>query len=197
VASKITKVCRMQKSESEIAILQRAKDITIEVQRAAAAILRVGISTQEVIDFIDKAHTKAGIINGSSFCIVLFGEDTQYPHGVAEPKVLEDNEMVLVDTGCQLFGYHSDITRSYVFGEPNEKHIKIWDLEKAAQAAAFHAAQLGATCGAVDAAARRVIANGGLSPNYDLPGLPHRVGHGTGLDIHEEPYLLRHNPQEL
>ncbi|MCV6628482.1 MAG: Xaa-Pro peptidase family protein [Flavobacteriaceae bacterium] len=197
VASKITTVCRMQKSESEIALLQKAKDITIEVQQAAAAILRVGISAQEVIDFIDNAHVKAGIPSGSYFCIVLFGADTQYPHGVAQPKTLQENEMVIIDTGCQLHGYISDITRSYVFGVPNKKQTEIWNLEKAAQEAAFHAAQLGATCGAVDAAARRVIANGGLSPNYDLPGLPHRVGHGTGLDIHEPPYLVRQNPQEL
>lgn len=190
-AQQITSACRMQKSKNEIAIIQRAKDITMEVQRAAARILKPGITVSEVTDFINKAHIKAGISSGSYFCIVLFADDTQYPHGVSVPQPLKENDAVIVDTGCRLEGYLSDITRSYAFGEPSEEYKTIWDLEQKTQFAAFEAAQIGASCGSVDDAARKTLAEAGLSPNYDLPGLPHRVGHGTGLDIHEYPYLVR------
>lgn len=190
-AQSITSACRMQKSESEIAIIQRAKDITMEVQRATAKILRPGITVDEVVDFVNKAHIKAGIASGSYFCIVLFGEDTQYPHGVSVPLPLQENQAVIVDTGCKLHGYISDITRSYVFGRPTEEYRRIWNTEQQVQLAAFEAAKLGVSCGSVDDAARKKLAEAGLSPDYDLPGLPHRVGHGTGLDIHEYPYLVR------
>jgi Xaa-Pro dipeptidase len=190
-AESITAGCRMFKSAAEIALLQRVHDITLEVLRAAARILHPGISTNAVVEFIHEAHVRCGIPSGSYFCIVLFGEDSQYPHGVSAPRDLRDNEVVLVDTGCQLEGYISDITRTYVYGTPSNRHREIWNLEKAAQKAAFEAAQLGSTCSSVDTAAREVLAAAGLSPDYELPGLPHRVGHGTGLDIHEHPYLMR------
>ena len=189
--------CRMQKSPAEIAIIQRAKDITLSVHKAVAKILRPGISVAEVTHFINEAHKKAGIASGSYFCIVLFGEDSQYPHGVQTPQNLVENEIVLIDTGCKLLGYISDITRTYVYGTPTKRHREIWDLEKAAQKAAFNAAQLGVSCNNVDAAARKTIAAGGLDKDYALPGLPHRVGHGTGLDIHEQPYLVRGNQTTL
>ncbi|GGF29313.1 M24 family metallopeptidase [Flavobacterium limi] len=187
----ITSACRMQKSKNEIAIIQQAKDITMEVQRAAARILRPGITVSEVTDFINKAHIKAGIASGSYFCIVLFADDTQYPHGVSVPQTLKENEAVIIDTGCRLEEYLSDITRSYVYGTPSDEYKTIWNLEKKAQQTAFEAAQIGATCGSVDDAARKTLAEAGLSADYNLPGLPHRVGHGTGLDIHEYPYLVR------
>ena len=190
-AQNITSACRMHKSKNEIAIIQKAKDITMEVQRAAARILRPGITVSEVRDFINKAHIKAGIPSGSYFCTVLFADDTQYPHGVSVPQPLKENEAVLVDTGCRLQGYLSDITRSYVYGTASEEYKTIWNLEKEVQHAAFEAAKIGASCGSVDDAARKKLAEAGLGPDYDLPGLPHRVGHGTGLDIHEYPYLVR------
>ena len=190
-AQQITSACRIQKSKNEIAIIQKAKDITLEVQKATARILRPGITVSEVTDFIHKAHIKAGIASGSYFCIVLFADDTQFPHGVSVPQALKENEAVIVDTGCKLEGYISDITRSYVYGNPSDEYRVIWNLEKKVQLAAFEAANLGSTCGSVDDAARKTLAAAGLSPDYDLPGLPHRVGHGTGLDIHEYPYLVR------
>jgi Xaa-Pro dipeptidase len=189
-AKVITAGCRMQKSETEIALMQRVKDITLKVQQSAARILYEGISTKEVTDFIHKAHIKMGAVNGSYFCIVLFGEDSAFPHGVKTPKNLEYNDMVLIDTGCQIDGYISDITRSYVFGEANEKQRQIWQIEKEAQAQAFAAAQLGQACSVVDKAARDYLTQVGLGPDYNLPGLPHRTGHGIGLDIHEWPYLV-------
>ncbi|MBS7254076.1 M24 family metallopeptidase [Flavobacterium branchiicola] len=192
-AQPITAGCRMHKSDNEIAIIQQAKDITMVVLKAAARILHPGIEAKTVIDFVNNAHIKAGIPSGSFFCIVLFSDDSQYPHGVSAPQNLKDNDIVLIDTGCRLEGYLSDITRTFVYGTPTEAHRKIWNLEKATQKAAFDAAQIGATCGSVDDAARKVLSEAGLSGDYEIPGLPHRVGHGTGLDIHEYPYLVRGN----
>ena len=189
-AKVVTAACRMQKSENEIALMQNVKDITLEVHKSAAKILYEGITTKEVEDFIHQAHIKMGAAKGSYFCIVLFGQDSAYPHGVKSPNPLDKNDMVLIDTGCQIEGYISDITRSYVFGEPNERQRQIWQLEKESQAQAFAAAQLGQNCSQVDKAARDYIAQQGLGPNYELPGLPHRTGHGIGLDIHEWPYLV-------
>ncbi len=193
----VTAGCRMYKSDAEIALLQRAKDITLAVHKAAARIMKQGIAAKTVIDFVHEAHIRSGIPSGSYFCSVLFGEDSQYPHGVPAPQPLQNNDIVLVDTGCQLHGYISDITRTYVYGTPSARHREIWQLEQDAQAAAFDAAQLGATCASVDQAARDVIEAAGLGPEYKLPGLPHRTGHGTGLDIHEHPYLVRSDTRPL
>ncbi|WP_371185370.1 M24 family metallopeptidase [Thalassotalea maritima] len=195
-AKPITAGCRMQKSDSEIALLQRAKDMTLEVHKAAARILREGITTSEVEAFIDRAHRALGAPQGSYFCIVLFGADSAYPHGVAKPKTLEQGDIVLIDTGCQVEGYNSDITRTYVFGEPNERQRQVWQHEKQAQLQAFAAAQNGAPCANVDIAARDYLIQQGYGPEYNLPGLPHRTGHGIGLDIHEWPYLVKsdHTP---
>ncbi len=196
-ATQVTAGCRMVKSAAELALLQRAKDMTLLVHRQVAGILHSGISAAEVTDFIHRAHLAVGAPAGSYFCIVLFGEDTAYPHGVARPKCLEDGDMVLIDTGCQLQGYNSDITRSYVFGEPTQRQREVWNAERDAQQAAFEAAQPGRACGEVDAAARRVLESQGFGPGYALPGLPHRTGHGIGLDIHEWPYLVRGNQTTL
>lgn len=177
---------RMRKSAEELALMQRAKNMTLEVQKAAASILREGISTTEVAEFIHQAHRKVGA-PGSTFCIVLFGAASAFPHGVKHAQVLKGGDMVLIDTGCQLHGYQSDITRSYVFGMPSTRQREFWAMERDAQLAAFDAARLGQPCEAVDAAARRSLeANG-----HRLPGLPHRTGHGIGLDVHEGPYLVR------
>lgn len=187
----ITASCRMIKTESEIALLQRAKDMTMVVHRAVAKILTVGITTSQVTDFINKAHIKLGALKGSSFCIVLFGQDTAYPHGVKEPKTLDINDMVLIDTGCLVQGYNSDITRSYVFGEATQKQCAVWLHERTAQIHGFEAAQISSPCEAVDVAARNYLETQGYGPDYQVPGLPHRTGHGVGLDIHEWPYLVR------
>ncbi|QBY03031.1 aminopeptidase P family protein [Thalassotalea sp. HSM 43] len=189
-AKVVTAGCRMQKSAAEIALLQRAKDMTLEVHKAAARILRQGITTKEVESFINEAHKRLGAPAGSYFCIVLFGEDSAYPHGVANPKALEHNDIVLIDTGCQLHGYNSDITRTYVFGEANQRQRQVWQDEKDAQLKAFAAAQIGQPCSVADKAARDFLCEQGYGPDYNLPGLPHRTGHGIGLDIHEWPYLV-------
>lgn len=188
-AKPVTAHCRMRKSAAEIALMQRAKDMTMQVHKAAASILREGITTAEVTQFIDRAHKKVGA-SGSYFCIVLFGEASAYPHGVSYQQTLKKGDVVLIDTGCKFKDYISDITRSYVFGEPTARQREVWNAEKAAQQAAFDAAQLGVPCGDVDRAARASLEAAGFGPGYALPGLPHRTGHGIGMDVHEWPYLV-------
>ena len=193
----VTAGCRMIKSKAEIAIMQHAMNITLEVQKAAALILRVGISSAEVTAFIHEAHKRYGVSNGSYFCIVLFGVDSSFPHGVKSPKNLEYGEVVLIDTGCVLHDYISDITRTYVYGDISDEQRRIWNIEKETQLAAFAAAQLGSTCSNVDKASRVVLESHNLGPEYTLPGLPHRTGHGIGLDIHEWPYIVSNDDTEL
>jgi Xaa-Pro dipeptidase len=195
-ASGVTAHCRMHKSASELALIQRAMDMTLAVHQATASILHEGITTTEVEQFIHDAHKKVGA-SGSYFCIVLFGKATSFPHGVKDPQVLKPGDLVLIDTGCKLHGYLSDITRTYSFGGASEKQARLWQAEKDAQLAAFVAAANGSPCGDVDAAARVSLESAGLGPDYDLPGLPHRTGHGIGMDIHEWPYLVKGNPQPL
>ena len=182
---------RRCKSPAEIALMTRAKAITLEVHRRAWQSLTPGVLASEVTRFIDQQHRALNAGTGSSFCIVSFGEDTSLPHGGETDRTLSQGDMVLIDTGTTLDGYNSDITRSYVFGEATPRVRRIWDIEKEAQGAAFAAAALGRPCESVDAAARAVLVSHGLGPNYQLPGTPHRTGHGIGLDIHEGPYLVR------
>lgn len=189
-AADIVLGARACKDADELALMQATKTATIEVHKAAARILRPGISTGDVTEFIHAAHKAVGAPGGSTFCIVLFGPDTAFPHGVARPKSLDEGDVVLIDTGCAIHGYQSDITRTYVFGTPTDRQREIWDAEKACQIAAFNAARIGTPCAAVDAAARAEAERHGLGPGYALPGIPHRTGHGIGLDIHESPYLV-------
>ncbi|MFI5014004.1 MAG: M24 family metallopeptidase [Hyphomicrobiales bacterium] len=189
--SVVTGGCRKIKSPAEIALIKGAMELTLEVQRATARILKEGITTLEVADFISKAHLRLGADAAPNVSIVLFGEPTAYPHGVPYPQTLKTGDMVLIDIGATLHGYQSDLTRSYVFGTPSRRQREIWGIEKRATEAAFAAARLGASCESVDAAARSVIEAAGLGPGYALPGLPHRTGHGIGLDIHEEPYIVK------
>lgn len=181
---------RMRKSAAELALMQQAKDMTLEVHRRAARILAPGIRASEVKRFIDQAHRALGGL-GSTFCAVQFGRATAFPHGLPGDQQLEENQLVLIDTGTTVEGYHSDITRSYAFGQVDSEIASLWALEKEAQAAAFDAVKPGAPCESVDAAARVVLEKAGLGPDYRLPGLPHRTGHGIGLAIHEPAYLVR------
>jgi len=182
---------RARKSEAEIALMTRAKALTLEAQRRAHGSLRAGMRGSEVAAFIDRQHRALGADGGNTFCIVSFGADTSLPHGGEGDPELREGDVVLIDTGCALDGYNADITRTYVFGEPTPEVRRIWELEHAAQAAAFEAARLGEPCEAVDAAVRAFLKSSGLGPDYQVPGTPHRTGHGIGLDIHEAPNLVR------
>jgi Xaa-Pro dipeptidase len=187
----------MIKSAAEIALIKKAMELTVVVQAATARILREGMTTTEVSEFIKQAHVALGFDAPPNFSIVLFGEPTAYPHGVPYPQTLKEGDVVLVDCGAKLHGYQSDITRTYVFGEPNGRQREIWDVQKRSQSAVFAAAKLGAPCESLDAAARKVIEGAGLGPGYALPGLPHRAGHGIGLDVHEEPYIVKGDTTKL
>jgi Xaa-Pro dipeptidase len=183
--------CRQIKSAAELALMAEAKTITLDVHRRAAAILHPGIRASEVKRFIDSAHRAGGADQGSSFCAVQFGRATAYPHGLPGDQALEEGDVVLIDTGCLVRGYHSDITRTYVFGEAKPDVRRIWEIEQEAQAEAFAAVRPGVTCETIDAVARGVLERYDLGPDYRLPGLPHRTGHGIGLSIHEPAYLVR------
>lgn len=183
--------CRMIKSPAELALMSQAKAMTLEVHRRACAILAEGITTTEVRRFIDQAHRALGADDGSSFCAVQFGVASAYPHGLPGEQKLAQGDLVLIDTGCRVQGYNSDITRTYVFGEATQDQRRVWEVEKRAQAAAFAAVKPGVSCEEIDAVARRVLESEGFGPDYHLPGLPHRTGHGIGLSIHEAPYLVR------
>ena len=189
-ASPVVDGCRTIKSATELALLQEAKNITLEVHRRTAAILREGISASEVRKFIDDAHRALGG-QGSSFAIVQFGASTAFPHGLPGESYLAEGDVVLIDIGTTVDGYNSDITRTYFWGNASDEVRRIWDLEHAAQQAAFDAVEPGKPCEEIDAAARQVLEKGGLGPDYRLPGLPHRTGHGVGLALHEPAYLVR------
>ena len=196
-AASIIDGCRMCKSATELALMQHACDITLQVHRLAAGIAHEGIGTDELVRFIDEAHRALGADGGSTFCIVQFGHATAFPHGIPGVQHLRKGELVLIDTGCSVEGYNSDVTRTWIFGEANAEQLRIWNLERAAQQAAFDAVRPGVACEAVDQAARTVLEAAGLGPDYRLPGLPHRTGHGCGLSIHEAPYLVRGNALSL
>ncbi|MGO9933518.1 MAG: M24 family metallopeptidase [Steroidobacteraceae bacterium] len=187
----IIDACRMIKSDVELALMRQAKAMTLEVQRRAARILAPGIKASDVRYFIDSAHRQLGADGGSYFCAVQFAEASSYPHGVPGDQTLSEGDVVLIDTGCQVDGYHSDITRTYVYGEPTAEIKRVWAIEKSAQQAAFDAVRPGVACEAIDGAARSFLEQSGFGPGYRLPGLPHRTGHGIGLSIHEPPYLVR------
>lgn len=196
-STRIATACRMTKSEHEIALIRQAMNMTLRIQAAAARILHEGIGTRQVQSFINAAHLAAGFDGPCPFNIVLFGEASAYPHGVPYPQTLKPGDVVLVDTGSALHGYRSDITRAYVFGEPTERQRFLWNTVKASQAAAFAVAKPGVPCGALDDAARKVIVDAGFGPGYKVPGLPHRVGHGLGMDGHEDPYFVKGNTLPL
>ena len=188
-AAPIIDGCRATKSPAELALMQQAKAMTLEVQRRAARALTPGVKASAVRRFIDEAHKAIGSA-GSTFCIVQFGASSAFPHGLPQDDILQDGDMVLIDTGCAVQGYNSDITRSYVFGTPDAEQRRVWEIEREAQQAAFDVVRPGLACEAVDRAARDVLERHGLGPGYALPGLPHRTGHGIGLSIHEGPYLV-------
>ena len=195
LATPVTAGCRMIKSATEIALMQRANDITIEAYKAAFATLREGITQTDFGRNIRAAFDALGAPGGSAG--VQFGKYTAFPHGSSTPQQLKEGDVVMVDGGCSIEGYQSDITRTTVFGKASQRQIDVWNLEKTAQTAAFKAAQVSATCESVDAAARKVITDAGFGPDYKVPGLPHRTGHGIGMDGHEWTNFVRGNKTPL
>ena len=194
-ADPVTIPCRAYKSPAEIALMQRAMDINLEAFKVAVSLLREGMSRFELESLVTSSHRALG--GEENFIDCQFGQHTAYPHGSPEPTRLKEGDVVLMDGGCTVEGYWSDMTRTFVFGRPTQRQRDVWQVEKEAQAAAFAAAQVGAPCEAVDAAARRVITAAGFGPGYKTPGLPHRTGHGLGLDIHEWHHIVQGNQTPL
>jgi Xaa-Pro dipeptidase len=194
LATPVTAGCRTIKSPAEIANMQYANDITIAGFRAGLATLREGMTQGDLATNITAAFRQ---MNASGDVAVSFGKYTAFPHGSIEPQQLREGDVVQIDDGVSWNGYQSDITRTTVFGKPTPRQIDVWNLEKKAQAAAFAAAQVGATCESVDAAARKVITDAGFGPGYKVPGLPHRTGHGIGMDGHEWTNFVKGNKTKL
>ncbi len=190
LATPVTAGGRMIKSPAEIALMQRANDITIAAYKAAWQTLHEGMSQEELARNITTAFQNLGADGDVS---VQFGKYTAFPHGSATPQHLKEGDVVMIDDGVKVEGYTADITRTGVFGTPTQRQRDVWELERNAQDAAFAAARIGVPCEDVDAAARKVITAAGFGPGYAVPGLPHRTGHGIGLDGHEWTYFVKGN----
>ncbi|ULQ52783.1 M24 family metallopeptidase [Flavihumibacter fluvii] len=188
--------CRLVKSPAELALMQKANDITLAAIKMGISQLKEGMAPPELSAIINKAQAQLG--GDPDFALCLFGEASAFPHGTKVPRTLRKGDIVLMDCGCKVHGYCSDITRTVVYGAaPTQRQQEIWNLEKKAQAAGFAAAKIGVPCGYVDAAARKVITDAGFGPGYKTPGLPHRTGHGIGMDGHEWGNMVKDNPLVL
>jgi Xaa-Pro aminopeptidase len=191
-ADDVTARCRRVKSPHEIELIRLANQITLKAFDVALKSLKEGMTHLELGAVIASAHRELGAPGGA---LVLFGEHSASPHGTVAPQKLREGDVVLVDGGCSVEGYKSDITRTTVFGKPSDRQRQVWEIEHRAQAAALKAARPGVACEDVDAAARKVIVDSGFGPDYKY--FTHRVGHGIGLDGHEWTYLVRGNKTRL
>jgi Xaa-Pro dipeptidase len=188
----VTAGCRAIKSAAELALMQLANTITLSVYKAAYEAGAPGMTTAEFAALVTKGFTQCGV-TGAISCQT--GEWSALPHGSIKPQVIRENQIVLIDDGCTLEGYSSDISRTFVYGKATDRQKKIFDVVHAAQAAALAAGKVGAPCHAVDDAARKVVTDAGFGPDYKT--FLHRLGHGIGMDGHEWPYLVRGNTLPL
>ncbi|HVU96935.1 MAG TPA: Xaa-Pro peptidase family protein [Puia sp.] len=194
-ADPVTATCRMIKSPAELALMQKANDITVAAYKACIALLHEGMTPADFSSTAENAFSRLGVRGGLS---ANFGQASAFPHGSIQTQHLQKGDVVLMDDGCKVQGYCSDISRCIVFGaEPTKRQREVWELEKRAQAAGFAAAKVGAPCENVDLAARKVITDAGFGPGYKIPGLPHRTGHGIGMDIHEWGNMVMGNKTPL
>jgi len=185
----IVDACRMIKSPAELALMQAASDVTLGALRHVHANLQAGMTAQDVRAMMDAATLALGG-HGIEFTLTLLNEASAYPHGSRKPQVVREGSTVLMDCGCNVHGYQSDITRTWVFGEPSAKQRKVWATVKQGQELALDTARPGVPAGVIDDKVRAFYETEGWGPGYRLPGLPHRTGHGIGLDGHEAPYLV-------
>jgi Xaa-Pro dipeptidase len=195
-ATPVTAGCRMIKSAHEIALMRLASQVTLAAYEAAYRALRPGMTQRDVSGLIDAAYGRLGFPGDAS---VMVDEFTAYPHGSTTPQVIRESSIIMIDDGCTVEGYQSDITRTFVMGKASgpagDKMKKVFDIVLRAQSAALATARPRAECGSVDAAARKVITDAGFGPDYKY--FTHRLGHGMGMDGHEWPYLVRGNPTKL
>ncbi|HEV7231024.1 MAG TPA: Xaa-Pro peptidase family protein [Bacteroidia bacterium] len=191
-ATPVTAGCRSIKSAHEIELMQIANDITAQVYTEAVKQLQEGMTEKEFGKIISRLFSQAGVQGGA---LVLFGEASAYPHGLVKENRLKQGDIVLIDGGCSVEGYESDITRTTVFGKPTEKMKEVWAIVREAQDAALKAAKPGIPAEQVDAAARQLITAKGYGPGYTY--FTHRLGHGIGMDGHEWYYLVGGNKRLL
>lgn len=188
----VTAGCRAVKSNAELAMMRLANDNTLKVYEAAWKSLEPGMTNRQVSELISAAYERTGFA-GYASCQVA--EYSALPHGSLHPQVIQEGQIILLDDGCVVEGYQSDISRSFVLGKATDKQKKVFDIVHKAQAAALAAGKAGVPCHAVDDAARKVISDAGFGPDYKY--FTHRLGHGIGMDGHEWPYLVRGNDMPL
>jgi Xaa-Pro dipeptidase len=195
-ATPVTAGCRMIKSAHEIALMRLAAQVTLAAYEAVYRALRPGMTQRDASHLIDAAYRQLGFPGEAS---IMVDEYTAYPHGSTTPQVIREGSIVMLDDGCTVEDYQSDITRTFVLGKAagnaGDKMKRVFDIVLRAQSAALAAAHPGAECGAIDAAARKVIIDAGYGPDYKY--FTHRLGHGMGMDEHEWPYLVRGNHTKL
>jgi Xaa-Pro dipeptidase len=187
-AAPVVRGCRMIKTPAELALMQKASDITVAAFRWTGQRVEKGMTPADIDALIGSAtRALGGSYDGG---LVLIGEAAAYPHGSGKPQQVREGEVVLLDCGCSVHGYQSDISRTFVFGDPSADQRKVWDQVRRGQHIAFEAAQVGRACGSVDDAVRRQYEAWGYGPGYRLPGTSHRTGHGIGMDGHEPVNLV-------
>ena len=187
-ASPVTAGCRMIKDPHEIECLRLACRVTLLVYRAVAQSLTAGMTTTNVHELVAAAYRRVGFQGEASLNVDKF---TALPHGSAQPQILREGSILMLDDGCSVEGYTSDITRTFVLGTATDKMKKVFDIVHRAQSAAIQTARPGVPTAAVDAAARKVIVDAGYGPGYTY--FSHRLGHGIGMDMHEWPYFVKNN----
>ena len=188
----VTAGCRMVKDAHELELMRLASEVTLKAYEAAWRALRPGMTQEEFARLVSQAHDRLGFRGGAG---VQVGKYSALPHGSTAPQVIQEGAILLIDGGCQVEGYASDISRTFLLGKPTDRMKRVFEIEQRAQQAALAAARPGIECQAVDAAARRVITEAGFGPDYQY--FTHRVGHGMGMDGHEWPYLVRGNTLPL
>jgi Xaa-Pro dipeptidase len=188
-ANPVVRGCRMIKTEPEIALMQRAADVTVAAYRWTVPRIEAGMTPAQIGALMNAATVKLG--GRPEFALVLLGEAAAYPHGSGKPQKVTPGEVVLMDCGCTVEGYQSDISRTLVFGTATSGQRRVWNQVRQGQAVAFKAAQIGVPAGHVDDAVRRYYVSQDYGPDYKLPGLSHRTGHGIGMDGHEPVNLVR------
>ncbi|HLL30682.1 MAG TPA: Xaa-Pro peptidase family protein, partial [Allosphingosinicella sp.] len=179
----VVRGCRMIKSPAEIALMQKAADVTIAAYRHTYRRIEKGMTPAQIGEIMNGATRALG--GRPEFALILLGEASAYPHGTGKPQEVRKGEVVLMDCGCTVHGYQSDISRTFVFGEANSEQRKVWSQMRKGQDIAFAAARIGRPAGSVDDAVRRQYEAWGYGPGYKLPGLSHRTGHGIGMEGHE------------
>ena len=188
----ITAGCRMVKDAHELELMQLASTVTLKAYEAAYKALREGMTQNDFARLVSQAHSQLGFSGSAG---VQVGEYSALPHGSIAPQTVREGTILLIDGGCSVEGYQSDISRTFVLGKATDKMKKVFEIERRAQDAALAAAKPGVPCENVDAAARKVIVDAGYGPDYKF--FTHRVGHGMGMDGHEWPYLVRGNKLPL